>query len=78
MRFLINEHELGCGSAKALSVSDHNKRTYWIPRSQISVVETIEKENDYDTTKHIIEVKDWVINKNNIPIFKLTEMQLIR
>ncbi len=79
MRFRVIESTFNMqGTAKAFAVSDSHKRTYFIPRSQIKIVERIEAENEFDMAHLIIDVPNWIIRNNQIPIFNLTEMFLER
>ena len=66
------------GTPKAFCVHDDYGQLYWIPRSQIKVIERIEKSNDLDVSGLVVEIPDWLIKKNSIPVFRLTEMTLIR
>lgn len=66
------------GTANAFAVTDSNGRTYYIPRSQVNIVERQDPESDYDVAHLTIDVKDWVINRNRIPVFKITELSLVR
>ena len=78
MTFQAIESAMRQGTEKALAVHDHRNRTYYIPRSQIKVVEEIEPTNEYDVKHIIFEVPDWLIRKNNIPAFNITELFLVR
>ena len=79
MRFTVIESTyLNQGSAKAFAVHDAHNRTYYIPRSQVSIIDKQEPQTEYDVAHLLIEVKDWVIRKNNIPVFNITEMHLDR
>ncbi len=78
MTFQMIESAMRQGSEKALAIHDHLNRTYYIPRSQIKVVEEIEPANGFDAKHIIIEVPDWLIRKNNIPVFNITELHLGR
>lgn len=74
MRFIISKSDYNRGTDKSITVSNGryiNGGTYYIPRSQITVIDQYEN-------RLLIDVKDWVINANQIPIFDLTEMQLDR
>ena len=79
MKFYVYEKTYnGQGSEKAFAVHDQFNRTYWIPRSQIKIEEKSEPINEFDEVVLTVEVADWIIRKNGLPIFKLTEMQLVR
>ena len=74
MRFIINRSTYNAGSEKCIALTNDryiHQGTYYIPRSQITVLD--ECEDDL-----LIDVKDWVIGANNIPIYDLTEMKLDR
>ena len=79
MRFIVIESTYNNqGTAKAFSVSDQYNRTYWIPRSQVKIVERTEPRTKFDSVHLTIEVPDWIIRKNGIPVFNVTEMVLDR
>ena len=79
MKFRVMENTYKTyGTAKAFAVSDQYNRYYYIPRSQVKVIEVIEPQSKFDMTQLIIEVPDWIIRKNGIPVFTLTEMDLER
>ena len=78
MTFQMIESAMRQGSEKALAVHDHRNKTYYIPRSKITVTEEIEPTDAYDVKHIIIEVPDWLIRKNNIPVFNITELHLVR
>ena len=78
MTFQTIESAMRQGTEKALAVHDHHNRVYYIPRSKITVIEEIEPTNAYDVKHLIIEVPDWIIRKNNIPVFNITELFLVR
>ena len=78
MTFQAIESAMRQGTEKALAVHDHCNKVYYIPRSQIKVVEEIEPANEYDVKHLIIEVPDWLIRKNSIPTFNITELFLVR
>ena len=74
MKFIINRSAYNAGTEKSIPVSNGrylNGKTYYITRSQVTVV-------DQHEDKLLIDVKDWVINANQVPIFDLNEMQLDR
>lgn len=79
MKFTIIESTYNKqGTEKAFACSDQYSNTYWIPRSQVKVIEKIEPETEYDMPRLVIDVPDWIIRRNNIPVFTITEMDLVR
>lgn len=78
MIFQAIESAMRQGSEKALAIHDHYNKTYFIPRSQIKVIEEIEPVNEFDVKHIIIEVPDWILHKNNVPVFNITELHLVR
>ena len=79
MKFIVQESTyIKQGTEKAFAVHDQYNKTYYIPRSQVAVVDTIRPQTKYDMTKLIIEVPNWIIKRNNIPVFNITEMTLDR
>lgn len=65
------------GTKKAYAVHDE-RYTYYIPKSQVKVIKKIPAESEYDIDTYIIEIPDWLVNKNGLPIFKLAELALVR
>ena len=79
MRFKVYESTYNRhGTEKAFVCSDQYGHDYWIPRSQVKVVERIEPKSEYEVPELIIDVPNWIIHKNCIPIFTLTELWLVR
>ena len=79
MRFITTDSMFfKTGTAKAYVVSDERSTHYYIPKSQVKIIETIEPESEFGIERHIIEIPDWLIRKNGIPVFKLTELELYR
>ena len=76
MKFEIGKNTYNRGTKKAFSVTDSYNRTYYIPRTQTEVLDEYVQDGFHEVL--LIEVKDWVIHRNNIPVFNLTEMGLIR
>lgn len=66
------------GTEKAHAVHGAYGRTYYIPRKLVKVIETIPAENEYDIEHHVVEIPDWIIRKNSIPVFNLDELVLDR
>lgn len=66
------------GTEKAFACTDDRLHRYYIPRSQVKIIERIEPEDKYGTIKLIIDVPDWIIRNNLIPVFRITELDLIR
>lgn len=66
------------GNAKCFIDTDCYGKNYYIPRSQIKVVEREEAKSELGVAHLVIEVPNWIINKNNIPVFKLTALKLVR
>ncbi len=79
MRFWVSESTYNMqGSDKAFACHDSHKRTYYIPRSQVKVLEREEVQTAYDTVHILIEVPDWIVRKNRLPVFDFAEMDLDR
>lgn len=66
------------GTAKAHVIHDQRYKKYYIPRSKVTILETIEPVNEYDIAHHVIEIPDWIIRNNQIPVFDLCELALDR
>lgn len=66
------------GSAKAFACHDSRNNVYYIPRSQVKVIEKTEPATEYDSVYMLIDVADWIVKKNRLPIFDITELQLER
>lgn len=79
MQFLVKEDILAkYGSAKAFCDSDKYGNTHWIPRSMIKIAERIEPNGAHDRATLVVDIPDWLIRKNGIPVFALTNLQLYR
>lgn len=76
MKFWLSGAAWRHGSEKAIYVTDRYDRGYWIPRKCITIIE--EQTNDTGNVNYIVNIADWVLHKNNVPIFDTNEMQLIR
>ena len=66
------------GTRKAFCVHDDWGNLYWLPRSQIKVVEKLEKRDALDVTGLVIDIPGWIIRNKQIPIFRITELNLVR
>ena len=78
MRFITTDSTFfKQGTAKAYVVYD-GRHHYYIPKSQVKVIETIPPASEYDIEHHVLEISDWILRKNNIPIFRLCELELVR
>ena len=67
------------GTNNAFLIHDIHGLTYWIPRSQVTIKE--EKQSDNPLIKNItllIDIPDWIIKKNFIPVFNSEELTLYR
>lgn len=64
------------GTEKAYAVHDGLGKTHYIPKSQVTLVETIPPTNEYDIEHHIVEIPDWLCRR--LPIFSLQEIVLDR
>ena len=64
------------GTDKAYAVHDQYGKVYYIPKSQVQIVETIAPETEYGVEHHIVEIPDWLCKR--LPIFSLTELALDR
>lgn len=81
MRFITRDtmfFNKEAGTAKAHVVHDSYNRTYYIPRSKVRVIETIEPANEFDIERYIVEIPDWIIRNNFIPVFDMCELVLDR
>ena len=76
MKFKIGKNTYNRGTAKAFVVTDGYNKSYYIPRSQTEVLD--EYVQDGFAELLLIDIKDWVIRRNDIPVFNMTEMALIR
>lgn len=67
------------GTSKAACIHDVYGARYWIPRSQVKVIDKEKSANPLvQNVTLTVEIADWIIRKNQIPVFKLEELQLIR
>lgn len=79
VRFWTIENTLNeQGSAKAFACHDSHNRVYYIPRKLIDVVERKEPTTKYDVAHVLVEIPGWLIRKNGLPVFDLTELQVDR
>lgn len=77
MEFKIRETALRNGTEKAFMDEDQYHNHYFIPRSLIKIKERIPGQFECDTVL-LVEIPDWIIRKNCIPIFTLTDLHLVR
>lgn len=66
------------GTEKAHAVHDSKGRTYYIPRKLVKIVEEIEPQSEYDIPHFIVDIPDWIVRKNGLPIFEISELALER
>lgn len=78
MTFLVDSYNYECGTQKALCIHDVYGSKYWIPRSQIKIIDKKKLNPLIKNYTLTIFVPDWIIYKNDIPIFKLEELELVR
>ena len=79
MKFDVMEHIYNNnGTTKAFADYDSFGNFYYIPRSQIKIIDRIEPKTEFGATHLIIEVPDWIIHNNDIPVFQMTALNVIR
>ena len=80
MTFLVDEYQYnGQGTAKAFCVHDVYGSRYWIPRSKVKIIDKVQSADDLTKNATLtINIPNWIIKNNQIPIFNLDELQLVR
>lgn len=76
--YVIEDTYTKQGTDKAFCDCDEHGRYYWFPRSQVKVLERIEPQSKYDVAHLHVEIPDWLIRKNLVPVFRLTALVIDR
>ena len=79
MTFTVEEHVYKAyGTEKAFCASDCYGHVYWFPRSLVKIIRREEHKKPLIGATLTVDIPDWIIHKNVVPIFKLTELRLVR
>lgn len=79
MRFYINEAIYNeQGTEKAFCDTDDHGFRYYIPRKIVKVISRRRSDNDLiiNNIEILVDIPDWLIKKNGIPIYRMTAMNV--